>query len=56
MKAILNTQYGSPDVLQFVEIPKPTPKDNEVLINVHAVSIKLSRYSFIAGRSVHGPL
>ena len=39
MKAIIYTQYGSPDVLQFREAPQPTPKDNEVLIKVNAVSI-----------------
>lgn len=39
MKAIVYTQYGSPDVLQFREVEKPTPKDNEVLIKVFASSL-----------------
>ena len=39
MKAIVNTKYGSPDVLQLIEVAKPIPKDNEVLIKVHAASL-----------------
>ena len=39
MKAIVHTQYGPPDVLQFTEVAKPTPRDNEVLIKVCAASV-----------------
>ena len=39
MKAIVRTQYGPPDVLQFTEVEKPTPKDNQVLIKLCAASV-----------------
>ena len=39
MKAILHARYGSPDLLRFEEVGKPAPKDDEVLIKVHATTV-----------------
>ncbi len=39
MKAIVLTKYRSPDFFELKEVAKPVPKDKEVLVKVHAVSI-----------------
>jgi len=39
MKAIVNTEFGPADVLKLKEVAKPIPKDNDVLVRVHAASV-----------------
>ena len=53
MKAIVYTKYGPPDVLQLKEVQKPTPKDDEVLVKVHAVSLNASDWEFLRGKPLY---
>ena len=53
MKAIVYSQYGPPEVLQLKDVPKPAPKDDEVLIRIKAVSVNGSDRERLIGEPLY---
>jgi len=51
MKAIIYTEYGPPDILKLVDVEEPIPKDDEVQIKVHTVSVNGSDWEGLRGVS-----
>lgn len=49
MKAVLFHQYGSPDLLEVADVPKPTPQENEVLVHIHAASVNAGDWHLMRG-------
>jgi len=56
MKSIVCTKYGAPDVLELKDIAKPKPKDNEVLIKIHAASVTTADGMMRTGKPYIGRL
>jgi len=50
MKALVYRRYGGPDVLQMAEVPRPEPREREVLVRVHATSVNAADRVLLRGQ------
>jgi NADPH:quinone reductase-like Zn-dependent oxidoreductase len=53
MKAVVYTRYGPPEVLRLTEVKVPVPRDGEVLVRVHAVSLNGSDWEALKGKPLY---
>jgi NADPH:quinone reductase-like Zn-dependent oxidoreductase len=53
LKAIVHTTYGPPEVIEFVDVPKPVPADDEMLVRVHAASVNRSDWEALTGEPLY---
>ena len=53
MQAVIYEQYGSPDRLHLVDLPKPSPSEDEVLVKIHAVSINGADTEGLVGKPLY---
>ena len=56
MKAVVHTEYGSPDVLELREVAKPVPADGQVLVKVYAASVNRSDWEGLTGSPFYARL
>ena len=49
MKAIVCDRYGTPEVLRLEEVERPAPRDNQVLVKVHASSLNAADFEILGG-------
>lgn len=50
MKAILYRRYGSPEVLEYTDVPEPRIHDNQILVKIHAASVNPVDWKFRSGK------
>ena len=50
MRAAVHTSYGPPDVVRIAEVDKPTPRNNQLLVKVHATTVNRTDAGFRAGK------